>query len=85
MIEINVNDTVSVELTEAGVKIYNESFYKLLLPTPINRDENRFYQAGDKLVLPFWDMMQIFGNAFFNGNLANNLPFKENKITIISK
>jgi hypothetical protein len=64
-IVLNVNDTVSVRLTDAGKKIF-DAYYGGKLQTP---------PVSERIKFPLWELMQIFGKhihlgacPFFDGN-----------------
>ncbi len=66
---MNVNDTVSVVLTEAGAQHLGR--------------EMRAARAGDRLTMPLWELMALFGSAFPKyPSMGHPLPFENNTITL---
>jgi hypothetical protein len=70
-IKININDVVKVELTEYGKEKYVDFYREHGLG--VDEPETNFQ-------CPLWNLMKIFGNCLEMG--FNDIPFKNNKITI---
>lgn len=69
----NMNDSVTVELTQTGREHY-DAYWRSI----IGGRHKDFY--GDMLTVPLWELFQVFGTVFHNG--MPRLPFKLNTITI---
>lgn len=72
MKELNINTTVEVELTEFGQKIWELYWYPRI---------NKRVQ-GNKIRIPLWELLRVFGQYFELGMSKNDLPIKDNKIFI---
>jgi hypothetical protein len=57
---INLNDHVTITLTEFGVAVYNDYLSDANLPAS-------YCHPGDSLTLPLWELASIFGKVMFNG------------------
>lgn len=68
-ISFNINETVKVQLTETGQKIYRTVYNK---NPKVDKDGYTEFQL--------WHLMQLFGNYMING--SNDLPFSTNIIII---
>ena len=64
-LEINLNDTVTVNLSERGAGILNKYFKQFSIT------EN--YKAGDVFETQLWDLMNIFGECMVMGF---DIPFE---------
>ena len=64
-LEINLNDTVTVNLSERGAGILNKYFKQFYM------QEN--YKAGDVFKTQLWDLMSIFGPYMVMGF---DIPFE---------
>jgi len=69
--KINVNDLVTVYLTEAGERTYRAHFGTWPDRIKIGEDKS--------VTTELWDLMVIFGNTLYNGC---QIPFKNNDIEI---
>jgi len=56
--KFNMNNTVSVVLTDSGAKVWNARWSDTKL---LYRYLPRYFQAGDTLTEQFWVIMQVFG------------------------
>lgn len=66
---MNVNDTVSVILTEAGAQHLN--YGKVIA----------CHKAGDTLAIPMWELMARFASAFpTHPSMKHPTPFENNTI-----
>lgn len=68
--DLNVNENVSVKLTEKGLEFLKEY-----------SEEMEQYLNGDILTMKLWKIMNIFGRAFMNGTPPPFLNICFNKIT----
>lgn len=77
---MNMNDNVSVILTESGAKVMNgrEDYFSRIIPN-YNKHE---YREGDELRTQLWCLFEYFGSYV---NLTCDTPFKLNEISTISK
>ena len=64
-IEINLNDSVSVNLSERGAEILNKYFKQFII--------TKNYKAGDVFKTELWDLMNIFGEHL---TMGFNIPFE---------
>ncbi|MGZ8888030.1 MAG: hypothetical protein ACXW1D_00560 [Halobacteriota archaeon] len=62
---INLNDYVTVVLTQQGAYLYNQYFRNLNI--------NKELSVGDELRIQIWDLANIFGERLYNGCIP---PFK---------
>lgn len=73
-VRVNINDKVSIKLTEYGKEIlqkyYQNNLPKHLIPE-IKNDDMDFM---------LWEIMQIFGEFLFMGN--TEIPFEDNRIIL---
>lgn len=77
---MNMNDTVSVILTDTGAKIMNdrEKYYQKNIPNYIKRT----YSCGDKLQTQLWCLFDYFGEYIY---MTCDTPFKDNEISTVRK
>jgi len=76
-VEINLNDSVRVKLTERGLKIYKEYFKQF--PIDCHREPkivDSYYETQ------LHELMQIFGSSLFNGCI---MPFETANIIVINQ
>lgn len=73
-VEINLNDTCYIKLTDYGRKILKEKYEEF------NRDHGDIYKYNPKnedsegwSKWQLWDIMTVFGNVMYNGF---NIPFE---------
>lgn len=66
-IEINLNDTVEVTLTEKGAEVYNKYLEGSYMYRQGLREQKK---AGDVLKEQLWHMFQVFGPHIHLGNQA---------------
>jgi hypothetical protein len=71
---ININTQAEVKLTEYGREIFNKYYSKF--PDSIKP------KAPTILKTELWQLMNIFGDCLYQGNLK--LPFENNNINIIT-
>ena len=76
MKEINLNVRVTVQLTETGASIYNESI--LDIPSVYRP---RKLQTGDEFHTELWDLMRVFGAKLYLS--MGEIPFVNNLIRLI--
>ena len=57
---MNVNDSVSVILTPAGCRVFKSDPCFAYL-------EQQYPGWRNKLTMPLWELMQTFGEHFYNG------------------
>lgn len=74
-IEINLNDYVSVTLSEEGADVFNRYFEEV----PAKRRPAKV-EEGCEMEGPLWEMFQIFGEHV---GLGKHLPFKVGKIILL--
>lgn len=67
----NVNNRVTVELTDVGLKRWTEYWEPYGGPIGL---------TGRVLETQVWQLMNVFGDMMYNGSME--LPFVNNKITI---
>lgn len=72
-IELNTNAKCEVTLSAHGAQLFCK--YHEDLKHPVTAF------AGDTKRMPLWEAMHIFGPALYQGN--PEIPFRENKLTII--
>lgn len=78
--EINMNNNVRVKLTTYGLKVF-KAHYKYY---GLDWTDYKFYFTQSKqLQVPLWELMKIFGNCLYMGNLE--IPFQKNRITIVKE
>lgn len=77
--QININDTVAVVLTESGAKIWNDNEMKYAKYN-IPDWEPRLKQQGDVLRGQLWSFMRIFGRHM---HLGGEVPFDKCLMTIL--
>lgn len=70
-IEINLNDSVSVNLSERGAEILNKYFKQFII--------TKNYKAGDVFKTELWDLMNIFGHYMIMGF---DIPFESCNLKI---
>lgn len=71
-VKFNVNDQVSVVLTEAGAEHWNTT----ALGAPR-------YRAGQEVTMPMWELLAHFGSMFPTyPSTKHPLPFENNTITL---
>jgi hypothetical protein len=77
MITINCNSDVVVKLTPYGKNVWND-FHTELGLNP--KDYKYYFKKGTKytLIIPIWELMNIFGKYMFMGN--PDIPFVNNEI-----
>lgn len=75
---MNMNDNVSVILTESGAKVMNgrEDYFSRIIPN-YNKHE---YREGDELRTQLWCLFEYFGSYV---NITCDTPFKLNEISIV--
>ena len=78
---LNLNDNVSVVLTEAGAKRYNEWHEQFIVGLPVSRSKGK--AAGDTLHAQLWMLFQTFGDSIHLG--MSEVPFLDNEITLKEK
>ena len=73
--KINLNEKVSVKLTDFGAEHYNKfnSQFGKYAPPRLNE--------GDVLTDELWEIMQIFGSVLHNGMVR--IPFMNNQIEVL--
>lgn len=64
-LEVNLNDTITVNLSERGARILNEYFNQF--------DIVKNYKEGDIFKTQLWDLMNIFGPYMVMGF---DIPFE---------
>jgi hypothetical protein len=62
-IKFNINDEVSIKLTEEGIKHFRDHYLQFDIVAEPKVDENRWYRAQ------LWKIMSIFGDQMFLGNV----------------
>ena len=74
---MNVNDVVSVKLTERGLEIYEQYIKEIKEHVPFISDMDSFMRSKINcgvLTMQLWEIMQIFGSSFM---LGSEPPFME--------
>jgi hypothetical protein len=69
ILSMNLNEMVSVILTESGAKIYNKYYSNI-----------RGYSEGSELKIQLWELMAVFGPDLWIGP-----PFRDNLVRMESK
>ena len=80
-IEINMNESVSVELTEAGFKMWKDYEDAIFTHSPEMRKDLSHYKAeavNGMVTMQLWALMMIFGKYIRMGMIET--PFKNNSI-----
>jgi len=78
-IEVNTNNAVRFILNKNGWDQITK-YYDGVIPQGIFKYS---YKGDDTFELPLWEVMNIFGQSLYNG--STDLPFVDNKITIIKE
>jgi hypothetical protein len=79
---INLNEQVTVELTEFGKKVWRDHYTKLNLPAhwwELMAKDGQL-DLSKPLRLSLWELMQIFGPSMSIG--MHEVPFKENVFVV---
>jgi len=71
--KFNINDTVSVKLTDYGISLLEQATTELETVTG-SKFLHKQYQTNKWTKFQLWDLMNRFGSHLFNG--ANPLPFE---------
>ena len=75
--ECNINEIVSVKLTDHGRKIVQDQYAELKLTT-YKEFDTIYVDADGWSEWPLWELMNLFGEHLYNG--AIGMPFKDNLI-----
>ncbi len=79
-LEINLNEEVTVGLTEVGFAVYTARIQRILDEYP---DAPIKLPSGRVQTMPLWEVMQIFGPLIFHG--MKQSPFVGNCIAAATK
>lgn len=79
MPKFNINNYVSVTLTEYGAKIYNSQWDGLSIPKEYIPEQKK---AGDTLKIQMWCLLETFGKHI---SIGFNSPFENCSMTFDEK
>lgn len=79
--QMNLNDSVRVQLTEEGKRIFYEHCHRDGMPPKMALEIFQKHIKSQEFQL--WELMNIFGKYMYNGN--PNLPFVNNTLEIIAE
>lgn len=73
---LSINSQVGLKLTPKGIKILEEDWreYKKVIPN-LSQYERHIPDEDGCVVMPLWEVMSIFGNEMYMGNIEEPFDF----------